>query len=277
MAKLTSKDKAGKEVEFVVKTPTARDYKEAKLYSNSVVASMLRQRDAEDKPAFIVRAQLPELRREAGIWTDKHTERLSEIVKETDKLERKLITGGMSKDKGKELAFQLHGLRAEWMELIRRANALDDETVEAAATNSEFDYLLTVCFLTEEGKKVFDTVEKYKEDFGSEPYHVKAAEELQRILYGVDSVEEAIKERPENKFLMQFGFMNDKMQLINKEGKLVDRDGKLIDEDGYYVNSNNERVDKDGKKLDASITWYDGYPFVFYKVLKWRDSFLAPS
>lgn len=249
--KVVSKsDKDGVEDVGFVRKPTAKDYKEAKLYSNAIVASMLRQRTTDGKPAFIVRAQLPELRKEAGIWTDKHSNRVIELGELVKEKEKALKAGGIKLSEAKNLAFELEDLRAEWFDLLKRLNALDEQTIEATSENSEFDYLVSVCSMDETGNRLFESVDDYKQKAGDKQLYFDLAKKLQNILYSTDSVDESIKERTEYVFLRKHGFMNDDMALINKDGHLVDRNGKLIDKDGNYVNSNNERVDFDGNKIN---------------------------
>lgn len=248
--KVVGKNTAGEDVTVFVRKPNSRDYKDAKLYSTAIVSDMIRRKTTDGKPAFLVRSQLPEIRKEAGIWTDEHAKKVVEISKEIEKLENKLYAGKMKKSEGKAIAFKLEDLRREQISLITRMNALDENTIEATQENSEFDFLFSVCLLDEEGNQVFESVDQYKEKQTEEPYYFTAAQELQNILYGFKQIEETVKERPEYKFLMKFGFLNDKMQLVDKDGNLVDRNGRRVDEDGYPVNEHGERIDKDGNKLD---------------------------
>jgi hypothetical protein len=64
------------------------------------------------------------------------------------------------------------------------------------------------------------------------------------MLYCLDNDYE--EKLPENKFLKQYKFVDDKLRFINKEGKLVDEEGRLLDENGRFINDKGEYVDKDG-------------------------------
>jgi hypothetical protein len=55
---------------------------------------------------------------------------------------------------------------------------------------------------------------------------------------------------PENKFLKQYKFVDDKLRLVNKEGKLVDEKGRLIDNNGRFINETGQFVDKNGNLVD---------------------------
>lgn len=248
--KVVGKNAAGEDVTCYVRKPNSKDYKEAKLYSTAIVSDMIRRKTHDGKPAFLVRSQLPEIRKEAGIWTEEHARKMIELSQKVDELEKKLYAGGMKKSEGKKIAFELEDVRREQFSLISNMNALDENTVEATQENSEFDYLFSCCLLDEEGNQVFSSVDDYKERASDEPYYFTAARELQNILYGTSQVEETIKERPEYKFLQKFGFMNDKMQLVDKNGNLVDRTGRRIDSEGYWINDDGKRIDRDGNLID---------------------------
>jgi hypothetical protein len=58
------------------------------------------------------------------------------------------------------------------------------------------------------------------------------------------------KKLPENKFLLDYKFINDDLRYVNNGGKLVDEDGRLVDENGRYVNEEGKFVDRDGNLVD---------------------------
>jgi hypothetical protein len=107
--------------------------------------------------------------------------------------------------------------------------------------------------LDEKGERLFKSVDDYKENGGEQPYFFSLANELQNVVYGSRKSEDIMMERTEYKFLKQFGFINDKMQLVDKDSNLVNRDGKKIDAEGYMINENNERVDVDGNKIELEV------------------------
>lgn len=250
--KVIGKNSAGEEVISYVRRPNSKDYKEAKLYSTAIVSDMIRRKTQDGKPAFLVRSQLPDIRREAGIWTEEHAQKVVDLSKQIESLEVKLYAGKMKKSEGRDIAFKLEDLRREQLSLITRMNAMDENTIEAAQENSEFDYLVSVCALDEEGVELFESVDDYKERAADEPFYYAIAQELQNILYGFKQIEDSVKERPEYKFLSKFGFMNDKLELVDKDGNLVNRLGKRIDKEGYLINELGERVDRDGNKVDTN-------------------------
>lgn len=247
---VTKKD--DKDFTYYLKKPTSKDYQEAKLYSNRLAAEITQQKTKEGKPGFILRSQVGNLLMELGVWTESTQKELLDTSKSLIESERKLAKGGaagLTKSQGRALSLEIAKLRAKQYQLLTKTREMDHLTLEAQVENANFDYLVANCLLDEEGKCVFKDVEDYREN-GGEAWVTDAAEKLAAILYGVD--EDRTKNLPENKFLLKYGFMNDKFQLIDKDGNLVNEDGKRIDKEGYLVNDQGERIDTEGNRLDEN-------------------------
>lgn len=254
----TQKD--GKDFTYNLKKPSAKDYQEAKLYSNKIAAEITQQRTKEGKPAFILRSQVTNLLVEMGLWDEKIQKELVDVTNQIIDGEKKLSMGGaagLTKKQGKELALNIATLRTKQFTILAKSREMDSLTLEAQIENANFDHLVANCLLDEEGNRVFKNVDDYREN-GSAAWITEAAGKLANILYGLE--EDRIKDLPENKFLIKYGFVNDKLELVDKEGKLVDDDGRRIDAEGYLLNEAGERVDADGNKLDK-----DGRPIVEFQ------------
>jgi hypothetical protein len=65
------------------------------------------------------------------------------------------------------------------------------------------------------------------------------------------------KDLPENKFLVEFNFVNEDLELVNEDGHLVDSQGKLINKDGRYV-------DKEGNKGLTAIVMIETSHIAFH-------------
>ncbi len=52
------------------------------------------------------------------------------------------------------------------------------------------------------------------------------------------------------KILKNQGFVNDKFQLVDKQGNVIDEDGRKLNEAGRYVNDQNQYVDSNGDQVD---------------------------
>lgn len=233
----------GKEVTFAVRSPTLQDQKEATKVYNTAFTDAL-------KSKAIVRAKLDDLLVEQGLWDDSKQMRFSTLQAQILEGERKLAKGGISLSQAKEEAMKMRKLREELRDLIAVKTNLDTHTAEGQADNARFNYLVSACTVYNDNKKpYFSSYEDYNSKSG-DTVSVLAAQNLAGMLYGLDSDYE--DKLPENKFLKQYKFVDDKLRLINKEGKLVDSEGRLIDENGRFINDKGEFVDKDGNPVDVA-------------------------
>ena len=248
--KVLGKNTKGEDVTCFVRRPNSKDFKEAKLYANAGVAKSIKS------GSFLTRSQTTQTLKDQGIWGETQEKELNELSDRVDALVQCLHTGlnldgtRMKKTEGKVMSIEVIDLRNKQLQLLSKVNELDNFTIEAQAENDEFDYLFSVCLLDEEGNKVFDSVDDYKEKASDEPYYFTAASELQGIIYGFRKPEDIMKERIEYKFLTQYKFINDKLQLIDADGNLVDRSGKPLPKDDPDVNNKVEDLTAVGEFLD---------------------------
>jgi hypothetical protein len=161
--------------------------------------------------------------------------------------EKKLAKGGIKLSEAKEVALIMKKSRDELRDLISVKTNLDTHTAEGQADNARFNYLVSACTVYSDNKKqYFSSYEEYSNN-ASDKVAVLAAQNLAGMLYGLDSDYE--EKLPENKFLKQYKFIDDKLRFINKDGKLVDSEGRLTDENGRFVNKEGEFVDKEGNPV----------------------------
>ena len=139
--------------------------------------------------------------------------------------------------------------RNELRDLIAEKMSLEQNTAESISDNSKFEYLVANCTFYENGQKVYTSLEDYQ-NRADDKLAFTVASSLAAMIYSVDKDFEA--KLPENKFLKMFNFVNDDLNLVNKEGDTVDLDGKRIDRNGYWLNDEGQRVDKDGNVLDEN-------------------------
>lgn len=236
---------------FVVK-PTSKQLSEAQLYSSRVFAKLINDKDENGKPTALLRDKLSTYMRDVGLWDDEKEQELKDIQKKILENEKLLAKGGIKLSVAKNLALENRKLRLEQIRMLAKTTELDSFTAEGAAENARFDYLVSVCLLDEDGDKLYSSVEDYKENGNAEHIYRAASELASMLNTGVDTKWE--ENLPENKFLKKYGFIDDKLRLVNKDGHLVDVDGKLIDENGRFIayddNKNKYFVDKDGNKVD---------------------------
>jgi len=230
-----------KEVEFLVRSPSVQDQKEATKVYNTAFSEAL-------KSKAVVRAKLDDLLVEQGLWDDSKQIKFSAVQAQILEGERKLAKGGISLSVAKEEALKMKKLREELRDLISVKTNLDTHTAEGQADNARFNYLVSSCTVYKDNNRpYFSSYEDYNSR-SNDTVAILAAQNLAGMLYGLDSDYE--EKLPENKFLKQYKFVDDKLRLIDKNGRLVDSEGRLIDENGRYINDKGEFVDKNGNAVD---------------------------
>ena len=119
------------------------------------------------------------------------------------------------------------------------------------ADNAKFNYLVYACtvYTDNHSKKYFDSYEDYT-NRSTSPEAITAAQNLANMIYGLEENYDA--KLPENKFLKNYKFVDEKLRFINKDGKLVDSEGRLVNEDGRYINDKGELIDKEGNRVDEN-------------------------
>ena len=204
----------------------------------------------------LTKKELSKLMRDRNIWDEDKDEEERKILEELQSLERKLYLGGGDKKRklseGQDIAIQMRRLRIKLRELISERLALEENTAEALADNSKFDYFVADCTFYANGQKVYNSVEDYNQK-SSDEIAFAAASALAEMLYQVDNKFE--ENLPENKFLKKFNLVNEDLSLVDKDGILVDTQGRRINENGHYINSDGHRVDKDGNLLNEDGTY----------------------
>lgn len=234
----------GKEEEFTIKSPSLADQREAQKVYNQAFSDAV-------KSGCIVRARLDDLLKEQGLWDETKQLKFNTIQQQLLDYERSLSKGGISLKAAKDIAIKMKVLREELRELISVRTNLDNHTAEGQADNARFNYLISASLVYSNNKD-----KKYFQDYAdylrraSEPIAIKAAQVLANMLYGLDNDYE--KKLPENKFLVKYKFVDDKLRLVNKDGHLVDSEGRLIDESGRFINEQGQFVDKNGNLVDEN-------------------------
>jgi len=205
------------------------------------------------REGIMTKKELEKFMKEQGIWDDGKDEEQKKIVKDISDLEKKLFVSGADKtsklraSEGKEIAIEMRVKRNELRDLIAERMSLEQNTAESISDNSRFDFLVASCTFYENGNKVYNSLEDYKERADGE-IGFAAATALASMLYAVDKDFEA--KLPENKFLKMFHFVNEDLSLVNTSGETVDLEGRRIDKQGYFLNAEGNRVDKEGNVLD---------------------------
>ena len=266
-----SKDSNDNEVRVILKRPSIKDMRDSQIVYNKSF------KDALDGGA-ILKKKLNAYISEQDIWDDEKEKRYNQVVEEMQSHEGSLRQGGIPLAEARGVALKLRVLRNEFRNLIAERSEMDSNTAESIADNSRFNFLVTRCITDEGNKKVFSNEEDY-DGKADEPWAFEAAAELANILYELDP--DFNKNLEENKFLFNYKFCNNDLQLVNKEKHLIDGDDegveRLISKEGryvayrgdddsevYFVNKKGEEVDEEGNALVdfAPFLDEDGKPVV---------------
>lgn len=229
------------DVEFLIRSPSLSDQREAQKIYNQAFSDAV-------KSGCIVRGRLNDLLKEQGLWDDNKEQRMNTIQQKLIDKEKDLAKGGISLKAAKQIALDMKGLREDLRDLISVRTNLDNHTAEGQADNARFNYLVSACLVYKDSKKpYFSGYEDYL-NRASELVAIRGAQILANMLYGLENDYE--KKLPENKFLVKYKLVDDKLRLVNKDGKLVDSEGRLIDETGRYINADGRFVDINGNLVD---------------------------
>lgn len=239
-----TEDADGKAIKLAVKRPSADEQKELNKVYNIAYSEAL-----ESKAPL--RAKVESIARSQKVWDDDKEAEYRKLNKELNGLEMKLAAGGnagLTKASAKTLALRMRELRALITELMADRNAIDANTVENQAEAKKFSHAVAICTINPDtGDKYFKNYEDYIER-QAEKAAVDAAKNLALLSYGLDpNYENAL---PENKFLKDYGFVDEKLRLVDSKGRLIDGKGRLIREDGRFINEKNELIDADGNPVD---------------------------
>lgn len=237
----------GEERVVEVRKPTPKIDAEGNMASSKVFAKLVKEKDEEGKPAYVLRSQLNTYLADIGIYSGDDINDINTFGERIKELEELLSKGGKKKSEGREAAIELRKLRYAMYTLLMRQTQFDKNTVEHFADNARMNYLVTKCICFEGGAPIWTSVDDYESD----SYLQDMLAEPIGILAGMISQYDPEFENnlPENKFLKKYKFCDDKYRLINKDGHLIDTAGNLIDEDGNQVNKVVE-VESVGEFLD---------------------------
>lgn len=231
----------GENKEFVVKSPSIEDQREAQKVYNQAFTDAIKSKS-------VVRARLDDLLKDQGLWDDEKQNKLTQLQEVVTSAEKTLAKGGIPLRKAKEVALDMQKTRLEMRNLLAARTSLDNHSAEGQADNARFNYLVSSCVVYKDSdKKYFDNLKTYLEN-ADDPVAIEGAQALANMLYGLDNDFE--KNLPENKFLRQYKFVDENLRFINKEGDFVDSEGRLVSEDGKYINDAGDRVDRFGNLLD---------------------------
>jgi hypothetical protein len=233
-----------KDVEFKVYEPTLADQRESSKVRNGAFNDAVRS-------GAMLRAEIAQELEKRKIWNEDRQIKMDDLTEKIDTAEKRIDEGGFDLGEAKQLALDVVKWRADRRELMGDLASLNNETAEGQADNMAFNYLVSQCLVyNKEGTEVkfFADLEDYLNSTTNSTVAIVAANKLMELQYGISG--DADKKLPENRFLIDFGFADDKLRLVNEDGHFVDVNGKLINEDNQFVDEDGNLIDKDGNLLN---------------------------
>lgn len=231
----------GKDVTFEIKALTVANQREAQKIYNQAFSDAV-------KSGSILRAKLGDLMKEQGLWDEKKEIEFKTIQQKIYDKEKQLAKGGISLKQAKNIAIEIKQLRLELRDLISDRTDLDTHTAEGQADNARFNYMVSCSVVYKDTQKpYFASYEDYLNKSTSE-VAINAAQKLASSIYGLDSDYE--KKLPENKFLLDYNFIDNNLNFIDDKKRKVDYEGRLIDDNNRFINEDGQLIDKNGNLVD---------------------------
>ena len=231
------------EITIVVKKPTPRQESEANIEAASYVNTLL-SRGVNLMP----KSKVAQYIEEQNLWSDEKIKELEEVSKKIADGEKQLKRGGKTKDgkrfskqDAKELAVNMRVWRVRQIELFTENYGLYDNCLENVKDDRNFDYLVSVCCLDEEGNRIFNNLDHYIDESGKE-YARESAKALKDVIFNND--EDWTLDLPETKWLIRYDFANEEGTLLSEDGipltELEDESEEEIDFVEYEDEEDNE-------------------------------------
>lgn len=247
----------GKKESVYIKDPSLKEHREARKVYNKAF------KEALEDGAYL-KIQWDEILRERGLWNDKKQAEYSELIKDLNDREKRLVKGGIKLKEARDIAVEMRKIRAKMRLLLLDRIQFDSNSVEGAAEQAQFDHLLVQCILTKkDGKPYFKDVDDYLER-GDEEHVLTIAHTFSRVFYGTIGGE---NQTYENKFLRKWKFTNEEGHLVDEQGRLINVDGKHVDKEGRLIKWEDEEkfiyIDSDGVELTKDGDYViDSEPFL---------------
>lgn len=215
-----------KETKLAIRALTYEDQEEANRVYSAKIASLLREKGNKK---LLLRQELDNYLREAGIWTDVDQTKINNLYADIESLLGQLKKGGQKLSTGREICIKIIDKRKEIVQVTQKRQIFDNVTIEASADNERLDYIVYICTVyAENGEQYWQSFEDMKNDKSSNVYE-KAYLEVMKNVFGIDAEYE--KSLPENKWLKKYSFINNNLEYTDrKTGEKVDVTGRPVQE-----------------------------------------------
>jgi len=243
--KQTGDDGVQEEFQIYVVKPSNAIVGAAEAYRASVWKDCL-------KNGVFTKFELNRILKDRGIWNEDKEVEEKALKKSLTDMERELFVGkdGNKKKKlseGQDLAISMRKLRNVLREHVSNKLEMEANTAEAISENARFDYYVANCTFDANFTLVYKDIDEYNSR-SADATAFAAASKLGEVMWNLNGKFE--RNLPENRWLVQFGLVDDDLSLVNKQKKNVDTTGRLIDKEGYLLNADGQRVDEFGNPVN---------------------------
>lgn len=191
--------------------------------------------------------------KDKDIWNDDQEAEVAALEKEREALLETIEKGGVSLQVARKNAIRVAIIRNQMSNMAARKIEMLSKTADSKARNAEVNFLVASCVVYNQNrnKTYFKDYDEYLNSQDSEQA-VQIANKCSDVLYGLPDLDNT----PEKRFLKEFNFVDEDMNLINEEGHRIDIDGNLVNDEGHrikYVGRGDKKrailVDQDGKEI----------------------------
>ena len=152
---------------------------------------------------------------EWGVWSDSKNQEFEALHLELDAVVKKLEEGGYDFNEAVEDAKRAGEIRNEILKTNMDISSVVGHSAERYAEDAEADYLLWASILQGK-KKAFKTFDEFLEaKENDDPIIVLA------ITNSIGISADYYRELPENKFLIEFGVMNENLEFLDEDGNPI--------------------------------------------------------
>jgi len=231
----------GKQVNLTIGEISNQIRREAEVEAGIVFKNAIQE-------GLMLNAEVDNLVRDRKLINEGRIEDLSKSIRQKEK---ELLTGKVGSKKltkleGRAIALSISKIRQEINTLADAASDLYSMTAERRADQERLQYFIYASILNADTQaRFFPTYSDFKDNLNEDV--VRDA----TVAFGKRAIGRNYEaELPENKWLIKYKFMNDKLELVNEAGQLVDEDFRLINAEGHYIDQNGRRTDRFGNLLD---------------------------
>jgi len=256
--------KDDKEVKIVVTKPNRKDEQKSDIEYSRVFTELFRNKQ-------IINQEVEKVARERNLWDDSREADLKELQGKIAQNER-ILSKKVPKDDGtaytkleaRKVAIDTIKLRMQIVNIQYGRSELYRETAQAKAGDAKFNYKIWACTKYDETLKLYwKSVDDMLENADKDDVFKQSFQAMLELDSQMDP--DWRKKLPEWKFLLEYGFCNDKLQLIDpvtkklvdEDGKTINDDGQLINDEGKLVNDNGELIDENGNLLPGPYEFKD--------------------